>query len=420
MGGKGAVLLVALLVAASDLAAILSCSAAANLYATALPMKPKASPPPQIDAGHGVGAYLPLQGNVYPQGKFYVQISFGNSQNFYSLDIDTGSDVPWVQCEVPPQAVYPRPPMDKLIPCDDPRCRALHASAGARPCKSPERCDFLVQYVDDSAEGVLIADTLTLRLTNGSIVHPLVAFGCGRWRNDKDRATTDGMLGLGSGEISILSQLSSQGVFGKLVAHCLGSRGGGFFFMGDDMLPSGKVTWAPMTRSFHYSPGPASLFWGNQPLGSNLMVLLDSGTTYTYFGLQPYNNFISTLNGHVSKQPLTRAYDDHWLPYCWRGPRPFSSIADAQGYFKQLELRFADGAASMKIPPANYLIISEHHNACLGILNGTEEGLQSNINLIGDISMLDLLVVYDNDKQRIGWASADCSRAFKSATYPLE
>ncbi|XP_010912572.1 aspartic proteinase Asp1-like [Elaeis guineensis] len=410
MGVKGAALLVALLVGASVLAAIRSCSADANT--TTLPIKPKASPPSPGDTSRKVAAVFPLEGNVYPRGGFDVQMSFGNSHNLYSMNIDSGSDVPWVQCQMPTQAVYPQPGRDKIIPCDDPRCKAVLASTGSKQCKSKGPCNYQVQYQDSSAKGVLIADTLTLHLTNGSTVRLLVAFGCGQWvKVTETGALTDGILGIGFGEISIVSQLSSQGLFGKITGHCLNSNGGGFLFLGDNgRLPSG-ITWVPMIPSDHYSPGPASLFWDNQPLGSQLItVWLDSGTTFTYFGLHPYNSLISTLNGYVSTQPLKRAYDDPSLPYCWRGPQKFRTIADAQRYFKILELRFANGAAPMKLPPVNYLIISSKGNACLGILNGTQVGLKPDENVIGDISLLDLMLIYDNDKKRIGWASTNFCR----------
>lgn len=78
---------------------------------------------------------------------------------------------------MPTQAVYPRPEQDKMIPCDDPRCKAVLASTNSKPCKSKERCDYQIRYLEDSAKGVLIADTLTLRLTNGTIIRPTVAFG---------------------------------------------------------------------------------------------------------------------------------------------------------------------------------------------------------------------------------------------------
>lgn len=198
---------------------------------------------------------------------------------------------------------------------------------------------------------------------------------------------------------------------------------------------------------------------------------------------------ISQLNRYVSTQrALERAYDDRTEDYCWRGPRRFRFIADAERYFKiSLQLRFANGAALMTLPPLNYLIISvylaplifllnrleiwkddslvsvlffllqDKGNACLGILNGTKDGLDKDVTLIGGklllvwqhlqenlnkkikvgvgrrwfwsdepsptssincwtiagLSMLNRLVIYDNEKQRIGWANTDYCSVWK-------
>ncbi|KHN47013.1 Aspartic proteinase Asp1, partial [Glycine soja] len=42
--------------------------------------------------------------------------------------------------------------------------------------------------------------------------------------------------------------------------------------------------------------------------------------------------------------------------------------------------------------------LSKYGNVCLGILDGTEIGL-GNTNIIGDISLQDKMVIYDNEKQ---------------------
>ncbi|KAJ0888646.1 putative aspartic peptidase domain superfamily, Peptidase family A1 domain-containing protein [Helianthus annuus] len=52
---------------------------------------------------------------------------------------------------------------------------------------------------------------------------------------------------------------------------------------------------------------------------------------------------------------------------------------------------------------ANNLIITAQGNVCLGILNGTEAGLGDDLNLIGDISFQDKLIIYDNVNKQIGW-----------------
>ncbi|GKB14242.1 gypsy type transposase, partial [Tanacetum coccineum] len=51
----------------------------------------------------------------------------------------------------------------------------------------------------------------------------------------------------------------------------------------------------------------------------------------------------------------------------------------------------------------------KHENVCLGILNGTQIGL-NDMNVIGDISFQDKIIIYDNEEQRIGFAPASCNK----------
>ncbi|XP_008781591.2 aspartic proteinase Asp1-like [Phoenix dactylifera] len=425
MEGKGAALLVALLVVAAVLAAIPSCSAAAT---TTLPKKPKASaPPPSVDTGRRTpsSAVFRLRGNVYPNGAYYTTMNIGNPPKPYYMDVDTGSDITWLQCDAPcqrcskvPHPLY-KPPKSSLVPCENALCYAVHASIHQKhKCESPGQCDYEVQYADHgSSIGVLVADALDLPLINGSTLRSRIAFGCGYdqlFRNPEERMLTDGVLGLGFGKASILSQLSDSGVIHNVMGHCLSSRGGGYLFLGDGLVPPSGITWAPKIPfgdSNYYSPGPASLLLGTQSLGSKLQVVLDSGSSYTYFGFQPYRDFISAIKKDLSRQPLKDAPDDKSLPLCWKGPRSFRSVLDVKKYFKPLVLSFGNGRkATMEIPPENYLIVSKKGNACLGILNGTEAGLPHDLNVIGDISLQDLVVIYDNERRQIGWGQANCDR----------
>ncbi|QHN82994.1 aspartic proteinase Asp1-like [Arachis ipaensis] len=87
------------------------------------------------------------------------------------------------------------------------------------------------------------------------------------------------------------------------------------------------------------------------------------------------------LNKELAWKPLKEAHDDHTLPQCWHGRRPFRSIHKVRKYFKPMALSFAGGGrskAQFEIPPEAHLIISNMGNVCLGILNGSED-----LNLIG-------------------------------------
>lgn len=57
---------------------------------------------------------------------------------------------------------------------------------------------------------------------------------------------TAGVIGLGNGKVSILSQLSRLGLTRNVVGHCLSGQGGGFVFFGDDLVPSLGVVWTSM------------------------------------------------------------------------------------------------------------------------------------------------------------------------------
>ncbi|TVU51188.1 hypothetical protein EJB05_02597 [Eragrostis curvula] len=369
-------------------------------------------------------AVFPLYGDVYPHGLYYVAMSIGNPARQYFLDVDTGSDLTWLQCDAPcvscskvPHPLY-RPTKNKLVPCVDPLCASLHGGLNGRHnCDSAQQqCDYEIRYADQgSSIGVLVNDNFALRLANTSVVRPSLAFGCGydqQVGSSSEVAPTDGVLGLGTGSISLLSQLKQHGITKNVVGHCLSSKGGGFLFFGDNLVPYSHATWAPMARSAfrnYYSPGSASLYFGGRSLGVRPMeVVFDSGSSFTYFAAQPYHALVTALRGDLSK--TLKEVSDPSLPLCWKGKKPFKSVRDVKKEFKSVVLSFSNGnKALMEIPPENYLIVTKYGNACLGILNGSDVGLKD-LNIVGDITMQDQMVIYDNERGRIGWIRAPCDR----------
>ena len=58
----------------------------------------------------------------------------------------------------------------------------------------------------------------------------------------------DGVLGLGYGKSSIVTQLRSLGLIRSIVGHCLSGREGGFLFLGDGLSTTPGIIWTPMSR----------------------------------------------------------------------------------------------------------------------------------------------------------------------------
>ncbi|OMO94965.1 Peptidase A1 [Corchorus capsularis] len=373
----------------------------------------------------GSSVFFSVSGNVYPLGYYSVTVGIGNPPKPFQLDIDTGSDLTWVQCDAPcsgctlPRDRLYKPVKNNYLACKDPICAALNSPKG-NPCKNlNDKCGFQVEYADHgSVLGVMVTDNFPLPLVNGTRSSPLLAFGCGyRLQNRGPHAppTTVGVLGLGKSKASIASQLSGLGVTRNVVGHCLSGHGGGFLFLGADFIPKSGMTWTPMLQNsldMHYASGPAELLFGGKPTGvKGFNVIFDTGATYTYLSSNVYQTVVNLIKKDLTGKPLQEVKDNA-LPICWKGPNPFKSVQDVKKYFNRLALSFGGPNTQLQLPPEAYLIVTERGNVCLGILNGAEAGLGTS-NVIGDISLQDKLVIYDNENQRIGWAAADCARKLR-------
>ncbi|KAK7369529.1 hypothetical protein VNO80_11568 [Phaseolus coccineus] len=390
-----------------------------------LPGQATSSSCPRLLNPAGSSVVIPLHGNVYPVGFYNVTLNIGQPPRPYFLDVDTGSDLTWLQCDAPcthcsetPHPLY-RPSND-FVPCKDPLCASLQASDDYN-CEHPDQCDYEINYADQySTFGVLLNDVYLLNFTNRVQLKVRMALGCGYDQvfSPSSYHPLDGILGLGRGKTSLVSQLNNQGLVRNVIGHCLSSQGGGYIFFGNT-YDSARVTWTPMSSvdPKHYSAGPAELVFGGRKTGvGSLTAVFDTGSSYSYFNSRAYQALLSWLKKDLTGKPLKAAPDDQTLPLCWHGRRPFKSIREVRRYFKPVALTFNNGGrvkAQFEIAPEAYLIISNLGNVCLGILNGSEIGLEE-LNLIGDISMQEKVMVFENEKNLIGWGPADCSRVPKA------
>ncbi|KAJ4838362.1 hypothetical protein Tsubulata_040145 [Turnera subulata] len=169
--------------------------------------------------------------------------------------------------------------------------------------------------------------------------------------------------------------------------------------------------------SSHYTLGPAELLLGGKRTGiKGLEFVFDSGSSYTYFNAEAYQSMLDQMRMDLVGKPLKDAPEDNELAVCWKLAKPIKTVRDINSYFKPLTLKFTNSNSKnvqLELTPEDYLIISKHGNLCLGILNGTEQGL-GNLNVIGDIFLQDKMVIYDNEREQLGWFSANCDRLPKS------
>ncbi|KAG0565978.1 hypothetical protein KC19_7G028600 [Ceratodon purpureus] len=384
-----------------------------------------------------LSASFAVHGNIYPDGLYYMTLLLGSPPKLYFLDMDTGSDLTWLQCDAPcrncaigPHGLY-NPRKAKMVDCRTPVCARVQ-QGGAYECNGGvKQCDYDVEYADGSATmGVLMEDTLTVFLSNGSRSQTKAIIGCGYDQQGtlaKSPASVDGVIGLSSSKVALPAQLAEKGIIKNVIGHCLagGSNSGGYLFFGDELVPSWGMTWTPMMgkpEMLGYQASLQSIRYGGEALMLNVddtdlmkstsSIMFDSGTSFTYLVPQAYASVLSAVEMQAKKSGLLRIKSDTTLPYCWRGPSPFQSVTDVHKYFKTLTLDFGGRnwfatGSTLDLSPEGYLIVSTQGNVCLGILDASGASLEVK-NIIGDISMQGYLVVYDNVRDRIGWIRRNC------------
>ncbi|CAN6246232.1 unnamed protein product [Urochloa humidicola] len=381
---------------------------------------------------------LPIKGNVFPDGQYYTSILVGNPPRPYFLDVDTGSDLTWIQCDAPctncakgPHPLY-KPTKEKIVPPRDLLCQELQGEQNY--CETCKQCDYEIEYADQSSSmGVLARDDMHLIATNGGREKLDFVFGCAYDQQGQllsSPAKTDGILGLSSAAISLPSQLANHGIISNIFGHCITREqgGGGYMFLGDDYAPRWGMTWTSIRSSPDnlYHTEANSVKYGDQQLslrgkaGNSVQVIFDSGSSYTYLPNEIYENLIAAIK--YASPGFVQDSSDRTLPLCWKADFPVRYLEDVKQFFKPLNLQFGKKwlfmSKTFTISPDDYLIISDKGNVCLGLLNGTEINHGSTI-IVGDVSLRGKLVVYDNQRRQIGWANSDCTKPQTQKGFPF-
>ncbi|KAE8704722.1 putative Leucine-rich repeat protein kinase family protein [Hibiscus syriacus] len=151
--------------------------------------------------------------------KYQVGIGFGGSNTKLSLVFDTASQLTWTQCQPCSGYCY-----DQKEPIFNP----LKSSSYASIRVPSVTCNQI------SSEGFL--------------------FGCGQRNHFPNGGRAAGVLGLGRGWFSIVSQTSNK--YPKVFSYCLPSsdESTGYLKFGDENLPS-LIKFTPMSKSFDIRVG---------------------------------------------------------------------------------------------------------------------------------------------------------------------
>ncbi|CAO2820528.1 unnamed protein product [Amaranthus hypochondriacus] len=379
---------------------------------------------------------LPLGGTGRPDssGLYYAKMGIGTPPKSFYMQVDTGSDITWVNCiecdECPKRGYHGieltlYDPKDSLtaqkVSCDESFC--LEVNGGPfQVCKANESCSFAEFYGDGSSStGYFVEDVVHYDQVSGDLqtttANGTISFGCsaGQYMDggslNPDEAL-DGILGFGKSNSSVISQLASSGQVKKMFAHCLdGGNGGGIFAIGTIVQP--KVNTTPLIQNEpHYNVNMTGVKVGNYSLNlsSNLYELggkkgaiIDIGTTLAYLPEVVYEPLVIQI---LSRQPNLKLVTVQDQYTCFKYTE---SIDDG---FPPVTFYFSSGLSMTVYADEYFFPVDDLW--CVGWQNsGTLSRDKKNLTLLGDLVLSNKLVVYDLENMVIGWTDYNCSSSIQ-------
>lgn len=357
-----------------------------------------------------------VQAKVYGgNGEFRMNLSIGTPPVPFLAIMDTGSDLVWTQCK-PCKVCFPQPTplFDPTlstsfanVSCTNPLCKEWVTSSCA------DRCEYNNTYGDDtSTKGFLGTETLTFGSSERNVSVPNIGFGCGVENDGSGLNDGSGIVGLGRGPLSLVSQIGSRH-FSYCLASIAGNESSSLFFgsvpnfnVSDASIKSTPLIKNPVLPSFYYvslegiTVGltrlniPSSLFQLNKD-GSGGFII-DSGTTITLIHEDAFN----VLRPEFLKQTdLRRSFSDETgLELCFVLP-------DATEIkVPKLIFHFA-GGLDLELPPENYMIVDKKMGlVCLAM------GPGGGMSTFGNIQQQNLLVMHDTEKETISFIHTNCGK----------
>ncbi|KAL0301686.1 UNVERIFIED_CONTAM: Aspartyl protease family protein 2 [Sesamum radiatum] len=360
-----------------------------------------------------------------------MDVFVGTPPKHYSLILDTGSDLNWIQCKPCRDCFEQKGPYyDPMqsssyrnIACKDPRCRLVSSPDPPQPCKAEtQSCPYYYWYGDSSnTTGDFALETFTVNLTAKSGISQFwkvknVMFGCGHWNRGLFHGAA-GVLGLGRGPLSFASQL--QSLYGDSFSYCLLSRNSNMsskLIFGDDkgLLSHPDLNFTTLVAG---KENPVSTFYyvqiksvvvGGEKLNIPEQMwsmsadgaggtIVDSGTTLSYFADPAYKIIKEAFEEKVKGYQVVK--DFPIMDPCYN----VSGVDKLD--LPSFSFVFADGAV-WNFPVENYFIKLEPENVvCLAIL-GTP---RSALSIIGNYQQQNFHILYDTKRSRLGFALTNCA-----------
>ncbi|KAH7525220.1 hypothetical protein FEM48_Zijuj06G0202000 [Ziziphus jujuba var. spinosa] len=371
-------------------------------------------------------------GVLYGKGEYLMNISIGTPPVRVIGIIDTGSDLVWTQCKPCLNCFPQKDPLfdpsssstNRVLSCDSKPCKFIREDTSCSSSPAGKFCNYTYTYGDGSfTTGNLSTDTLTLRLqqqagsTSTSISFPNIIFGCGHHNEGVFGGIESGIVGLGRGPLSLVSQMasSSSAVDGKKFSYCLvnplSSRSNSsskMVFGENPMLSGPEVLSTPLltnaSETYYYLQVEAisvghkkfDFQYSNNNSNSSFKgnILIDSGTTYTFMPPELYKGMDSAIRRAIKLEVAEDPTNVSSLCFRTKSDIIVDDASTVTFHFK---------GADVKLSSSNTFLRVQQDIVCFAFIPVDD------IAIYGNIAQMDYLIGYDLDKELLYFKPTDCT-----------
>ncbi|KAJ3700280.1 hypothetical protein LUZ61_003985 [Rhynchospora tenuis] len=355
----------------------------------------------------------PGNGDVPYDREYLVSFSIGTPPQSVMLTLDTGSDLIWTQCVPCIQCFEQGLPFYNpsnsstfaYLSCLSDLCTSLSMAA----CH--QQCFYLYEYGDGSATlGSVSTETFTFG-SKSKVAVPDISFGCGFLNGGVFVSNESGILGLGRGPISLITQLGF-GAFSYCFTSLFGSKSSPLVLgpatnFYNNSIKSTPLILNPTSPSFYYlnltgiTVGksllhipPSSFALHDNGTGG---VVIDSGTAITVLNDEAYKlvrkAFVHQVNLSIANESIT------YLDLCFTLPK-------SSGKVEVPKFVFHFENVDLELPRENYIYEDRSsQELCLVMISSGDTST-----IIGNYQQQNMHILYDIQNEKISFIPAQCDK----------
>lgn len=343
---------------------------------------------------------------IIPNGGDYLMKIYIGTPPVERLAVaDTGSDLIWVQCS-PCQNCFPQdtPYYDPNksstfmgLSCDSQSCSLL-----PHRCGESKKCEYFYTYGDKS---YTIGDLGTDSINFGEkdVTFPKSIFGCGH-RNDvtfKRSRKATGLVGLGAGPLSLVSQLGDS--IGHKFSYCLVpsflNSTSKMKFGDQAIIKDNGVVSTPLiiksSNPSYYFLNLEGITIGQKTVETGRIdgnIIIDSGTTLTYLEQNFYNDLVASLKGVIGVEEVKDPQSPYTFCFTFEDITKFPNFV------------FHFTRADVTLKPQNLVVKVGNNSYCLFVVPN------KGISIFGNRAQFNFLVGYDLKGKTVSFSPTDCSK----------